>query len=156
MKKILTYALAALCTCFCLSSCWKDEVVRAGEGRHQVEDVTAVAGDEEVTLSWSLPEGWNATAFIIIYTDENSEKVTIETGNVTTYTVTGLKNGFDYTFYVQAVYGNLVSGQMSAKATPKTTRIAVSDLAIEVGNGRASFTWTKPSSVVQNYTLVFW
>ncbi len=156
MKKILTYVLASLCLAFSVSSCWEDEVVPAGPGRHQVNDLVAVAGDEEVTLTWSLPEGWDATDFIIIYNDENSNKVTLNVGNVKTYTITGLKNDVLYNFSVQAVYGKLISGQMTASATPKTTRIAVRDLAAEAGNGRTSLSWTKPSDTLIDYTLTYY
>lgn len=73
-------------------------------------------------LSWSLPEGWNPTDFIVYYTDADSETVTLRTGGEMNCTVGGLVNDTQYTFYVQAVYGKLVSNYVAAVGRPATTR----------------------------------
>ena len=103
MKRTAIYASAAILAAMCFSSCWKDEVVRAGADRHQASSFSATAGDECVALEWSLPEGILADDFIIRYTDENSETVTINTGAVYSLTVSELKNDHEYNFSLQAV-----------------------------------------------------
>ena len=55
-----------------------------------------------------MPEGWNPTDFIVYYTNADSETITLRTGGEQSYTVTGLRNDTQYTFYVQAGYGDLV------------------------------------------------
>ena len=113
MKRTAIYASAAILAAMCFSSCWKDEVVRAGADRHQASSFSATAGDECVALEWSLPEGILADDFIIRYTDENSETVTINTGAVYSLTVSELKNDHEYNFSLQAVYGKLIRDRKS-------------------------------------------
>lgn len=105
MKKIINLLLISFIAA-CLTACWSEDIPEAGAARHQVTDLTATPGDEEVLLSWSLPEGWNPTDFIVYYTDADSETVTLRTGGEMNCTVGGLVNDTQYTFYVQAVYGN--------------------------------------------------
>ena len=73
--------------------------------RHQVENLVATPGDEEVVLSWTLPEGWEATDFLITYNDAASLPVSIYTEGEKSYTITELVNEFEYTFSVQSIYG---------------------------------------------------
>ena len=108
MKKIINLLLISL-LCTGLTACWSEDIPEAGAARHQVTDLTATPGDEEVQLAWSLPEGWNPTDFIVYYTDADSETVTLRTGGAMNCTIGGLVNDTQYTFYVQAVYGKLVS-----------------------------------------------
>ena len=156
MKRTAIYASAAILAAMCFSSCWKDEVVRAGADRHQASSFSATAGDECVALEWSLPEGILADDFIIRYTDENSETVTINTGAVYSLTVSELKNDLEYNFSLQAVYGKLISGEVFAKATPRTTRIAVAVLEADAGNHRVALKWEKPDERLLDYTLAWW
>lgn len=156
MKRTAIYASAAILAAMCFSSCWKDEVVRAGADRHQASSFSATAGDECVALEWSLPEGILADDFIIRYTDENSETVTINTGAVYSLTVSELKNDLEYKFSLQAVYGKLISGEVFAKATPRTTRIAVAVLEADAGNHRVALKWEKPDERLLDYTLAWW
>ena len=115
-------------------------------------DLKAVPGDEEVQLSWSVPEGWNPTEYIISYT-QGSEQ-TIRT-DAQSYTVTELSNGDDYTFSVQAVYGNLISNPVEASARPSTSRLPVTDLDADASDATVSLTWTRPSSLLTSYTLTW-
>ena len=62
MKRISVYLLiSVLASGF--SSCWTEDIPEAGAARHQVTNLTATPGDEEVSLSWEMPEGWNPTFF---------------------------------------------------------------------------------------------
>lgn len=108
MKKIINLLLISFIAAG-LTACWSEDIPEAGAARHQVTDLTATPGDEEVLLAWSLPEGWNPTDFIVYYTDADSETITLRTGGEMNCTVGGLVNDTQYTFYVQAVYGKLVS-----------------------------------------------
>ena len=78
MKKIINLLLISFIAAG-LTACWSEDIPEAGAARHQVTDLTATPGDEEVLLSWSLPEGWNPTDFIVYYTDADSETVTPST-----------------------------------------------------------------------------
>ena len=66
MKKIINLLLALVLTAN-LAACWTEDIPEAGAARHQVTGLTATPGDEEVLLSWSMPEGWNPTDFIVYY-----------------------------------------------------------------------------------------
>ena len=152
MKKLLFIILTAAGLSLSVTSCWKENLPEAGAARHQVTDLKAVPGDEEAQLSWSMPEGWNPTEYLITYTD--GDKISLRTSEKS-YSVTGLTNGETYTFEVQAVYGDLISGAVSAAAKPSTSRFAVSDLAAEGSANMVILTWTKPSTNVTSYTLTY-
>ena len=100
MKKLLFIILAAAGLSLSATSCWKENLPEAGAARHQVTDLKAVPGDEEAQLTWSMPEGWNPTEYIITYTD--GDKITLKTSEKS-YLVTGLANDNTYKFEVQAV-----------------------------------------------------
>lgn len=152
MKKLLFIILTAAGLSLSVTSCWKENLPEAGAARHQVTDLKAVPGDEEAQLSWSMPEGWNPTEYLITYTD--GDKISLRTSEKS-YSITGLTNGETYTFEVQAVYGDLISGAVSAAAKPTTSRFAVSDLAAEGSANMVILTWTKPSTNVTSYTLTY-
>ena len=152
MKKLLFSILAVAGISLSVTSCWDENIPEAGAARHQVTDLKAVPGDEEAQLSWSMPEGWNPTEYIITYTD--GDKISLRTSEKS-YSITGLTNGETYTFEVQAVYGDLISGAVSAAAKPATSRFAVSDLVAEGSANMVILTWTKPSTNVTSYTLTY-
>lgn len=139
-----------------LSGCWDDEVVGAGEPRPQVEDLTALPGDEEATLSWTVPDGWNPTDFIITYQTPQSETVELRTGNVRQYLVGSLVNDYQYSFDVQAVYGDLISGAVTAIAKPSTSRFPVGDLTAYGDDGCVVLNWTRPSMLVLGYSISYY
>lgn len=152
MKKLLFSILAVAGISLSATSCWDENIPEAGAARHQVTDLKAVPGDEEAQLSWSMPEGWNPTEYLITYTD--GDKISLRTSEKS-YLITGLTNGETYTFEVQAVYGDLISGAVSAAAKPATSRFAVSDLVAEGSANMVILTWTKPSTNVTSYTLTY-
>ena len=155
MKKIINLLLISFIAS-CLTACWSEDIPEAGAARHQVTALTATPGDEEVLLAWSLPEGWNPTDFIVYYTDAEAETVTLRTGGATSCTIDGLVNDMQYTFYVQAVYGKLVSNYVTAVCKPATTRFPVTDLTVDAGAGYVSLAWTKPATTVLSYTLSYY
>lgn len=153
MKKALFVLFGA---CLVISSCWKgDTLPESDQDRHIITDLKAVPGDEEIALSWSIPEGWNPTDFIINYTG-SGDPVEFRTGKVTEYTITDLTNGTKYTINVQAVYGEKISAQVSTTATPATTRIAVSSLDATTDSGSVTLSWEKPSTNVLSYKINYY
>ncbi len=155
MKKIINLLLISFIAS-CLTACWSEDIPESGAARHQVTDLVATPGDEEVQLTWTMPEGWNPTDFIVYYTNSESETITLRTGGMTSHTVNGLANGTQYTFYVQAVYGKLVSNYVTAVCKPATTRFPVTDLTVDAGDGYVTLAWSKPATTVLSYTLSYY
>lgn len=155
MKKLICICilpgLAALAP-----SCWTEVIPEAGAPRHQVESLAAIPGDEEVQLSWSMPEGWDPTDYIVFYTDADSQTVTMKTGKTNTYVVGNLTNGTTYNFNVQAVYGTLVSNAVVVSGTPATSRIPVARLDAQAGDAYVKLLWTTPSTTLLSYTLSYY
>ena len=156
MKKLIHICilsgLAALA-----ASCWTEDIPEAGAARHQVEALTATPGDEEVTLAWEIPDGWNPTDYIVFYTDEESQTVTLRTGGASRYVVDKLTNGISYNFNVQAVYGKLISNAVTVAGRPSTSRLPVTDLTVtDTGDGYVALAWSAPSSLVEKYTLSYY
>ncbi len=153
MKKFTYLALIATAMITTMTSCWEDDVISAGDARPQVQQLKAVPGDEEVLLTWEAAEGYNPSDFIIKYSD--TDEVEIRTGNVRQYNVTSLTNGKQYKFAVQAVYGKLISGEVSVAGQPSTSRFPVTDLVADAGDQYVILSWSKPSTGVQSYTLSY-
>ena len=156
MKKLIHICilsgLAALA-----ASCWTEDIPEAGAARHQVEALTATPGDEEVTLAWEIPDGWNPTDYIVFYTDEESQTVTLRTGGANRYVVDKLTNGISYNFNVQAVYGKLISNAVTVADRPSTSRLPVTDLTVtDTGDGYVALAWSAPSTLVEKYTLSYY
>lgn len=151
MKRIL-YCIIAAIACLTVSSCWQEDIPETGGPRHQVTDLKAVPGDEEVQLSWSVPEGWNPTEYIITYTKGSEQTIRTDVQN---YTVTDLANGDDYVFSVQAVYGSLISNPVEVSARPSTSRLPVTDLDADASDATVTLTWTRPSQLLTSYTLTW-
>ena len=108
-------------------------------------NLTATAGNGQVTLNWSASSG--ATGYNVKYgtTSGGPYPTVIYTTN-TNYTVTGLTNGTPYYFVVTAVnsagesgYSNQASATPSAPLQPP---IAPTNLAAVAGNGQVSLSWS--------------
>ena len=160
MKRVFNYILMMAFTLTLAASCWKEPVFEkdtARADRHEVTNLKAVAGDGEVALTWSLPEGLNASEFIVFYTDAQAGKIVLRTGSTETkYTVTNLKNGVSYIFNVQAVYGDVISGAVSVGATPLSTRFAVTNLLADAESGKVTLYWTAPvSDKLTGYVITY-
>ena len=139
------------------ASCWTEDIPEAGAARHQVEALTATPGDEEVTLAWEIPDGWNPTDYIVFYTDEESQTVTLRTGGANRYVVDKLTNGISYNFNVQAVYGKLIYNAVTVAGRPSTSRLPVTDLTVtDTGDGYVALAWSAPSTLVEKYTLSYY
>lgn len=124
--------------------------------RHQVENLVATPGDEEVVLSWTLPEGWEPTDFLITYNDAESAPVSLYTDGERAFTVTDLVNEFEYTFNVQALYGKALSGMVGVKGKPTTSRFPIANPLAEPDDRKVTITWEKPSTLVTGYTAKYY
>ena len=96
---------------------------------------TAVAGDTQVTLTWSAPDPANPDINEYQYcqktdssacqdSDWKKMEIAQNVATATTYTVTGLENGTDYTFSIRAVSvgGPGRGSDASNQVTPRTNR----------------------------------
>ena len=160
MKRTITHIFAAAALILASVSCWNEEMDDLAMGkdlklRHQVSDLKAVPGDTEVQLSWTMEEGWNPTQYVITYTNPDQSAGKIETRDQSCL-VTGLQNGYNYTFNVQAQYDDVFSGVQAVSAKPVTSRIAVKDLAAVAMDEAVVLSWTMPSTNVQGYKLLYY
>jgi hypothetical protein len=125
-------------------------------------DVTAVAGNGQVSLTWKAPAstgGAPISTYIIARSSDGGRGWTLVDSvnlgtrlpNATSATVTGLANGTAYVFRVAAVNiaGMGLPSEPSAPVTPDiaaTTPGAPTGLFGKAGNVQASLTWMAPSS----------
>lgn len=133
-----------------LFACNDENLPHADFDTMEASALQAVAGDEEVSLSWEALEGSAPSGYYLSWTAGSlavsGGELTVESG-VKTTTVTGLVNGETYTFSVQPVYANgNKGGKISVKAKPASTRIAASNLIAAAGDGKVRLKWTAPQS----------
>ena len=104
-------------------------------------NLTAVVGDGQVVLSWDAPEDDGGAAITDYEYRINGTNPWISIGSTeTTYTVTGLDNGAEYTFQVRAV-NRIGTGRVpnQAEATPEAPEVFTLDFAhFANGNGTTS------------------
>ncbi|MGO8673184.1 MAG: choice-of-anchor tandem repeat GloVer-containing protein, partial [Capsulimonadaceae bacterium] len=113
-------------------------------------DLTATAGDAQVSLMWNAGVGENATSYNVYRgTATGGESATpIATGVTTTsYANTGLTNGTAYFYKVAAVDGAGASSKSNeASATPSSALPAVPTMLTATGgNALVALTWTAAS-----------
>ena len=108
--------------------------------------VSAVAGNAEVSLTWTAPAD-NGGETITGYRITTTPGGTVKDVTGTTATITGLINGTAYTFAVAAknVVGHGTATD-SNTVTPATVPGAPRDVAAVPGNASAVVTWDAPES----------
>ena len=106
-----------------------------------VRNLTAVAGNGEAVLSWDAPASDGGAEITDYEYRINGQNPWISIGSTeTTYTVTGLDNGAEYTFQVRAV-NRIGTGRVpnQAEATPEAPEVFTLDFAhFANGNGTTS------------------
>lgn len=151
MKKLSYIFICA--SILILTSCNGENLPFANWFCDEISELTAVAGDSQVTLTWAPDADTPAEGYCIIY-NPNGDTIFVES-EVLNHTITGLTNGTKYTFSVQADYGKTGrSGQVSVNCTPVTSRFPVTDLIAAAGNNAIKATWKKPvAENVAGYTI---
>lgn len=113
-------------------------LVKAGS----VSDLQALAGDGEVTLTWTAPEGnWDK---IVISVEGSDTSIEVTDKTVTSGKITGLTNHSSYTFTVTVYCGSIAGDPVTVTATPG---IALESVALSlpqdgIGNTTVSVTET--------------
>ncbi len=125
--------------------------------------VTATAGSEKATVTWTAPSngGSPITKYTITpYVGTEAKTATTITGTppATSATITGLTNGTTYTFKVAAsnAIGEGPPSSASNAVTPGNTPSAPTGVTATAGNEEATVTWTAPSnggSQITKYTI---
>jgi hypothetical protein len=119
--------------------------------------LTATAGNAQLTLSWTAPTTTHGTItnHLVEYTPSGGSAAYVLTGSTaTSYTLTGLTNGTEYSVRVAAV--NFTTGDYSGTATgtPVDASVPGAPTALSLvdggctsgSNGRVSVTFTPPAS----------
>ena len=127
--------------------------------------VAGTSGNAQVALTWTAPSatgGSSITGYSVKYTPSGGSTSTVATGRTTTsYSVTGLTNGTQYTFSVAAVTGYGTGAYSStATATPANSGIlsfsAAPNADDSVGTGAilygtSSSDWTGSGTAASPY-----
>jgi hypothetical protein len=101
--------------------------------------LTATAGDAQLSLSWTAPATTHGTItnYLVEYTPSGGSATYVLTGSTSTsYTLTGLTNGTEYTVRVAAV--NFTAGDYSQVATETPNATALTPLSGLTNNGTVS------------------
>jgi hypothetical protein len=113
---------------------------------------TPVAGDEEVSLTWTAPTGGSApTDYVVQYSSDGGANWTTFSDGVSTdtsATVAGLTNGTAYIFRIQAinVLGEGPFGSASGSVTPVAPSAATLLLSMDGSDGSTTFTDDSPTN----------
>ena len=114
--------------------------------------VLTVAGDGQVTVSWSAPssDGGSTITKYLVTVSPGREVIETSSGRETSVVVSRLTNGTAYQFTVKAVnsVGSSADSRPSSPATPKS-QITVpgvpTDVAGLVGDASVDLSWSAPS-----------
>ena len=149
MKRTYNMILAAAAAVLA-AGCAPEDLKEANFGLYQADGISVEAGDGCATVSWTGQEGKpDPLEYIVRWTPDNED---IEGGSETTgpdvheLLIEGLENDCTYTFGVQASYEQGLSMEITATATPKSTRIAASGFRAVAGDKVAVLTWTEPET----------
>ena len=114
------------------------------------QGLTARAGDGQVTLSWTAPAtGGTPTGYQARSGVDGRWSDWAPTSSMTGHTVTGLTNGTEYTFEVQAVNDADSGPSASATATPMAAPVrpgTPQNLTAKAGNEQVTLSWTEPAT----------
>ena len=120
-------------------------------------NLSAAPDDGQVTLSWANPANNTITKYQYRRkTDTGTYGSWTDIPNsgdtTTSYTVTGLTNGTEYTFRVRAVNAGGNGAASTVTATPAPVPAAPTKLEAEVGDRRIGLTWDDPGdSTIDEY-----
>lgn len=130
------------------TACEDENNYSATFDRFELDGVTATSGDESVTLEWEPQAGKpEPVSYYITWSASGVGGGDTEVeGSTTTATISGLQNDVLYNFAVQSRYPSGLARKITASATPKTTRIAVTEFKAMAGDCRVFLSWTAPET----------
>lgn len=140
---------------FAFWACENENDFSAPLTRFEIDGLTATAGDESVVLQWvpqadkPAPDSYYITWSSSGTADSNGEYEV--DGNTTSYIIEGLENDVLYNIAVQSRYPDGLASKVTAKATPKTARIPVSEFKATAGDNCVYLSWAVPETTL-NYT----
>ena len=150
MKKIYTICFSFLAFTLLLTSCQDDNLPKANFDLDAVTVFTAQEKKKKVDLAWETPTGKDKPEHYVLNWTPNGVRTVLD-GTTNSYAVTGLKNGTNYKFTIQADYGSTgISGANEIKVVPKDELSFI----VLPGNKIAIAKWNTPSRKdIANYTL---
>ena len=110
------------------------------------QHLSAVAGYEQVTLTWDAPSSDGGSAILRYEVAVDDSGTWIDAGLDLEETVTGLTNGQPYAFAVRAVNAAGTGPAATVTASPVTTPGAPQHLSGVAGYEQVTLTWDAPSS----------
>ena len=140
MKKNIIKIAFVFLAVIALVNCKDEHLSKANFLLDIAENVQAIAGHEQVTLTWENPTNENLRQVILSWSPGEG-KETLDK-SVTSHVVKGLKNGTKYTFNIQGNYGETgMSGISKAAIEP------VDELKFEAleGNQFVILVWEQPN-----------
>ena len=134
-------------------------------GPESVTAVSALAGDQKITLTWTAPEntgGWSLQDYKIGYKPTGGSWTDFQTSSIAeSATVTGLTNGTAYSLRITAIsfWGEGETYLLSETVTPRTVPSAPTNLSATRANGSVLLNWDTPSSdggdSISNYRIEY-
>ncbi|ULO10558.1 S-layer homology domain-containing protein [Paenibacillus sp. 19GGS1-52] len=121
---------------------------------------SAIAGNAQVSLSWSAVEGSSGYKIYQSLTSGTyGNEVATVSGSVYSYNATGLINGTKYYFVVRATnLGGDSASSNEMNATPKTVPMAPTNINAIAGNGQVTVSFTPPTdnggSLITGYAVI--
>ena len=119
-------------------------VARALSALPQVTGVSLTPGPGQLTVGWSAVTGadgykvqWRSGTETFADASTDSREVVVTSGATTTYTLTGLTSGIEYTVRVIATKAGAADGPPSEemKATPTLSELTIEDASAQEGDG---------------------
>ncbi len=133
----ITFAFLAL---LALVNCNDELLPKANFSLDITKNVQAVAGHEQITLTWENPANDNLQQIVLTWSPGEG-KVILE-NNTTSHVVKELKNGTKYTFNIQGDYGDVGMSGISKVALEPIDELKFEALA---GNEFAVLVWYVPN-----------
>lgn len=147
MKPLKIFVILALLAW----SCQEEDLPKANFDLDAVTVFTGTAGHEKVDLSWEAPAN-NSPQEYILKSNPDGLNETLES-SVASYEVKGLSNGKNYSFSIQAVYGD---SEISGMAEVDLTPIDQLNFTALPGNELIIATWNTPlRDDIAGYTLTW-
>lgn len=143
----LSLLLGSLLT---FSACEDETDYSAPLTRFEVQDLSAVSGDESVSLQWAKQANKpDPKSYLITWSSSSADEGTKSDevdGTINSYVISNLTNDVTYTVGVQARYADGLAQMITTTTTPKTTRIPVSDFKATAGDKCVFLSWTEPAT----------